>query len=198
MFMCVCVVCQFTREAHFTGEGYLGLNMDNVLNPDNFYAGIGFRTDQQNGLMFYHQGQVQITVWHIKSYFVYVNFNVKLCLFLSPQSDRCQVVLDSGHVVVSTDKNGVRSQKTYNDDNSHYVAFYRIGDGYTTLRLILISAVKWLIASKIKYFVYIIYVCVLCIFIMYIYKYTHTYSIYLENIYMCIYIYILIFYIIYI
>ncbi len=41
---------------------------------DNFYAGIGFRTDQQNGLMFYHQGQVQITVWHIKSYFVYVNF----------------------------------------------------------------------------------------------------------------------------
>ncbi len=33
---------------------------------------------------------------------------------------------------------------------------------------ILISVVKWLIASKIKVFVYIIYVCVLCIFIMYI------------------------------
>ncbi len=31
------------------------------------------------------------------------------------------------------------------------------------------SAVKRLIASKIKVFVYIIYVCVLCIFIMYIY-----------------------------
>ncbi len=30
-----------------------------------------------------------------------------------------------------------------------------------------ISAVKQLIASKIKVFVYIIYVCVLCIFIMY-------------------------------
>lgn len=61
-----------------------------------------------------------------------------LCLFSFPQSDRCQVVLDSGHVVVSTEKNGVRSQKTYNDDNSHYVAFYRIGDGYATLCLILI------------------------------------------------------------
>ncbi|XP_016088609.1 laminin subunit alpha-5-like [Sinocyclocheilus grahami] len=91
----------FTREAHFTGEGYLGLKMDDVLNPDSFYAGIGFRTDQQTGLMFYRQGQ----------------------------SDRCQVVLDRGHVVVSTEKNGVRSQKTYNDDNSHYVAFYRIRDG---------------------------------------------------------------------
>ncbi|KTG35339.1 hypothetical protein cypCar_00020114, partial [Cyprinus carpio] len=91
----------FTREARFTGEGYLGLKMDDVLNPDNFYAGIGFRTDQQTGLMFYRQGQ----------------------------SDRCQVLLDSGHVVVSTEKNGVRSQKTYNDDKSHYVAFYRNRDG---------------------------------------------------------------------
>lgn len=62
MFMCVCAVCQFTREARFTGEGYLGLKMDDVLNPDNFYAGIGFRTDQQTGLMFYRQGQVQTTV----------------------------------------------------------------------------------------------------------------------------------------
>ncbi len=34
--------------------------------------------------------------------------------------------------------------------------------------LIFISAVKRLIASKIKVFVYIINVCVLCIFIMYI------------------------------
>lgn len=56
---CLCVL-QFTREAHFAGEGYLGLNLDNVPDvSDNFYAGIGFRTDQQNGLMFYHQGQVQ-------------------------------------------------------------------------------------------------------------------------------------------
>ncbi|XP_056106000.1 laminin subunit alpha-5 isoform X1 [Rhinichthys klamathensis goyatoka] len=92
----------FTREAHFTGEGYLGLKMANVLDlPDNFYAGIGFRTDQHNGLMFYHQGQ----------------------------NDVCQVVLDSGHVVVSAGNKGVKSQKTYNDDNSHYVAFYRNTNG---------------------------------------------------------------------
>lgn len=61
-----------------------------------------------------------------------------LCLCSSPQRERYQVVLDSGHVVVSTEENGVRSQKTYNDDNSHYVAFYRKGDGYATLCLILI------------------------------------------------------------
>lgn len=130
--MCV-VLFQFTREAHFTGEGYLGLKMENVLDlPDDFYAGIGFRTDQQNGLMFYHQGQVQITlitVSHIKSYFEYT----KHTMCLSLQNDVCQVVLDSGHVVVSTTKNGVRSQKTYNDDNSHYVAFYRNRNGYATL-----------------------------------------------------------------
>ncbi|XP_016099348.1 laminin subunit alpha-5 [Sinocyclocheilus grahami] len=92
----------FTREAHFTGEGYLSLKMDNVLDhPDNFYAGIGFRTDQQNGLMFYRQGQ----------------------------SDVCQVVLSGGNVVVRAGNNEVTSQKTYNDDNSHYVAFYRTTEG---------------------------------------------------------------------
>ncbi len=61
-----------------------------------------------------------------------------LCLFSSLQSKMYQVALDSGHVVVSTEKYGVRSQKTYNDDNSHYVAFYHNGDGYATLCLILI------------------------------------------------------------
>ncbi|XP_057219104.1 laminin subunit alpha-5 isoform X1 [Triplophysa rosa] len=87
----------FTREAHFAGEGYLGLKLDDVPDvPDNFYAGIGFRTDQQNGLMFYHQGQSAV----------------------------CQVLLENGHIVISAGENEVRSQKTYNDDNSHYVAFY--------------------------------------------------------------------------
>ncbi|XP_052396695.1 laminin subunit alpha-5-like [Carassius gibelio] len=94
----------FTRKVRFTGEGYLGLKIDTnkvVEYPDNFYAGIGFRTDQQNGLMFYRQGQ----------------------------SDVCQVVLKNGHVVVRAGNNEVSSQKTYNDDNSHYVAFYRTTDG---------------------------------------------------------------------
>ncbi len=47
---------------------------------------------------------------------------------------------------------------------------------------VFISAVKRLIAFKV--FVYIIYVCF--VYINYVYINTHTYSIYLENIYMCI------------
>ncbi len=39
---------------------------------------------------------------------------------------------------------------------------------YLTNKLHEYSDVKWLIASKIKVFVYIIYACILCIFIMYI------------------------------
>lgn len=73
-------VFQFTREAHFTGGGYLGLKIENALDlPDDFYAGIGFRTNQQNGLMFYHQSQVQITlitVSRIKSYFEYITHTI--------------------------------------------------------------------------------------------------------------------------
>nr|XP_009294934.1 laminin subunit alpha-5 isoform X1 [Danio rerio] len=87
----------FTREAHFTGEGYLGLKMDYVDLANSFYGGIGFRTDQQNGLMFYHQNKDNV----------------------------CKVMLDNGHVLVSTDRKEVKSQKTYNDDNNHYVAVYR-------------------------------------------------------------------------
>ncbi len=37
------------------------------------------------------------------------------------------------------------------------------------------NAVKLLIASKIKVFVYILYVCILCIFIMYKYKHVYVY-----------------------
>ncbi len=58
------------------------------------------------------------------------------------------------------------------------------------------SAVKRLIMiNRIqnKSFVYKIYVCVLCLFIMY--KYTH--AVYFLKIFTCIYIYIIIFYIIY-
>ncbi len=54
-------------------------------------------------------------------------------------------------------------------------------------KYILNSAIKRLIASKIKVFVFIIYVCVLCMF-YYVYINTHTYSIYFENI--CMYIFI--------
>ncbi len=52
----------------------------------------------------------------------------------------------------------------------------------------IISAVKRLIAYKIKVFVYIIYVCVFGVY--YVYINTHTYSIYSENIYMSIFIFL--------
>ncbi len=79
----------------------------------------------------------------------------------------------------------------------YFTLFYFVL-GCFSFSFVYISAVKWLIASKLKVFVYIIHVCVLCI-----YK-THTYSIYSENIYMfihlnihIIYSNIIIFYIIY-
>ncbi|KAK3546887.1 hypothetical protein QTP86_003815 [Hemibagrus guttatus] len=85
------------REAHFKGQSYLDLRLDNLPDlTDNFYAGVGFRTEQKNGLLLQHQAQ----------------------------SGVCQVQLDNGHVVVRAGNKEVRTQKTYNDDMSHYVAFY--------------------------------------------------------------------------
>ncbi|KAG7323189.1 hypothetical protein KOW79_012891 [Hemibagrus wyckioides] len=85
------------REAHFKGQGYLDLKLDNLPDiTDNFYAGVGFRTEQKNGLLLHHQAQ----------------------------SGVCQVQLDNGHVVVRAGNKEVRTQKTYNDEMSHYVAFY--------------------------------------------------------------------------
>uniref|UniRef100_A0A8B9LXF7 Laminin subunit alpha-5 n=1 Tax=Astyanax mexicanus TaxID=7994 RepID=A0A8B9LXF7_ASTMX len=79
---------------HFTGQSYLDFNLGILPNITNFYAGLGFRTDQENGLLLHHQSGV------------------------------CQVSLDKGNVVVRAGNKEVRSQKTYNDDNSHYVSFY--------------------------------------------------------------------------
>ncbi len=61
----------------------------------------------------------------------------------------------------------------------------------TQVGLFLISAVKQLITSKIKGFIYIIYVCVcVCtVYIYYVYIHTLTYSIYFGNIYMHIHLY---------
>ncbi|XP_064815894.1 laminin subunit alpha-5-like, partial [Oncorhynchus masou masou] len=85
------------REAHFSGQSYLDLSPDSIPGlRNNFYAGFGFRSDQKNGLMFYHQAQDGV----------------------------CQVFLDKGHVVVRAGDNEVKTQKTYNDDNDHYVTLY--------------------------------------------------------------------------
>uniref|UniRef100_UPI0037E9B905 laminin subunit alpha-5 n=1 Tax=Semicossyphus pulcher TaxID=241346 RepID=UPI0037E9B905 len=85
------------REAHFSGQSYLDLALTNIPSlRNNFYASFSFRTEQKEGLMFYHQDQDGV----------------------------CQVFLNEGHVVVRAGNSEVKSLKTYNDDNSHYVSIY--------------------------------------------------------------------------
>ncbi|XP_069382509.1 laminin subunit alpha-5 isoform X2 [Paralichthys olivaceus] len=85
------------REAHFSGQSYLDLSLTNVPSlRDNFYASFSFRTDKKEGLMFYHQDKDGV----------------------------CQVFLNEGQVVVRAGNSEIRTQKTYNDANSHYVAIY--------------------------------------------------------------------------
>uniref|UniRef100_A0A8C4DLR4 Laminin subunit alpha-5 n=1 Tax=Dicentrarchus labrax TaxID=13489 RepID=A0A8C4DLR4_DICLA len=83
------------REAHFSGQSYLDLNLTNIPSlRNNFYTSFSFRTEQKEGLMFYHHDQVG------------------------------PVFLHEGHVVVRAGNSEIKTQKTYNDDNSHYVAIY--------------------------------------------------------------------------
>lgn len=53
-------VCfQVAREAHFSGQSYLDLGLSNVLTlRNNFYASFSFRTEEKEGLMFYHRDKV--------------------------------------------------------------------------------------------------------------------------------------------
>uniref|UniRef100_A0AAR2KUL6 Laminin subunit alpha-5 n=1 Tax=Pygocentrus nattereri TaxID=42514 RepID=A0AAR2KUL6_PYGNA len=47
------------REAHFKGQNYLDFtDLKSPKLTDNFYAGLGFRTEQKNGLLLQHQAQV--------------------------------------------------------------------------------------------------------------------------------------------
>lgn len=39
----------------------------------------------------------------------------------------CQVFLSDGHVVLRAGNGEIKTQKTYNDDNSHYVSIYSNG-----------------------------------------------------------------------
>lgn len=39
----------------------------------------------------------------------------------------CQVFLSDGHVVLRAGNSEIKTQKTYNDDNSHYVSIYSNG-----------------------------------------------------------------------
>ncbi|XP_030280261.1 laminin subunit alpha-5 isoform X2 [Sparus aurata] len=90
------------REAHFSGQSYLNLALTGVPTlRNNFYASFSFRTEQKEGLMFYHQDQDGL----------------------------CQVFLKEGHVVVRAGNSEIKTQKTYNDDNSHYVSIYNDNNG---------------------------------------------------------------------
>nr|XP_057906923.1 laminin subunit alpha-5 isoform X1 [Doryrhamphus excisus] len=85
------------REAHFSGQSYLDLALSNVPSlRNNFYASFSFRSQQKDGLMFFHHDKDGV----------------------------CQVFLHEGHVVVRAGNSEVKTQKTYDDDNSHYVAVY--------------------------------------------------------------------------
>ncbi|XP_015822830.1 laminin subunit alpha-5 isoform X1 [Nothobranchius furzeri] len=91
------------REAYFSGQSYLDLNLTSVSSlKNNFYASFSFRTEQTKGLMFYHHDQ---------------------------QGDICQVYLHQGYIVVRVGNNEIRTQKTYNDNNSHNVAIYNNMNG---------------------------------------------------------------------
>lgn len=52
---------QVAREAYFKGQSYLDLKLDNLPDlTEQFYAGVGFRTEQKNALLLHHRAQVLI------------------------------------------------------------------------------------------------------------------------------------------
>uniref|UniRef100_A0A8C9YTX6 Laminin A chain n=1 Tax=Sander lucioperca TaxID=283035 RepID=A0A8C9YTX6_SANLU len=82
------------REAHFSGQSYLDMALTNIPTlTNNFYASFSFRTEQTEGLMFYHHDQ-----------------------------GVCQVFLHEGYVVVRAGNSEIKTQKTYNDDSSHNIS----------------------------------------------------------------------------
>ncbi|KAM9445291.1 laminin subunit alpha-5 isoform 1-T1 [Clarias gariepinus] len=86
-----------SRQAYFKGQSYLRLKLDNLPDiTENFYAGVGFRTEERNALLLHHRAT----------------------------SGVCQVQLEEGHVVVRAGDKEVRTQNTYNDATSHYLSFY--------------------------------------------------------------------------
>ncbi|XP_024119648.2 laminin subunit alpha-5 isoform X2 [Oryzias melastigma] len=94
------------REAYFGGQSYLEqASLGTPCLRNDFYASFGFRTAQADGLMFFHEDQV----------------------------GTLKTFLKGGHVVVNDTKTSIRTQKTYNDDNSHYIAIYNNAKGMRIL-----------------------------------------------------------------
>ncbi|XP_061781861.1 laminin subunit alpha-5 isoform X2 [Nerophis lumbriciformis] len=90
------------RQAHFSGQSYLDLSLSNIPTlRNNFYFSFSFTSQKKDGLMFLHQDKEGV----------------------------CQVFLQEGHLVVRAGNSQVRSEKTYHDDNIHYVAVYNNNNG---------------------------------------------------------------------
>lgn len=131
----MCVFIQVAREAHFSGQSYLNLALTGVPTlRNNFYASFSFRTEQKEGLMFYHQDQVG-QASHICLLFLQTELLLSFllstflkvfvfCVCVCVQDGLCQVLLKEGHVVVRAGDKEIKTHKTYNDDSSHYVSIY--------------------------------------------------------------------------
>lgn len=52
-----------------------------------------------------------------------------MCVCVCVQDGLCQVFLKEGHVVVRAGDGEIKTHKTYNDDNSHYVSIYNDNNG---------------------------------------------------------------------
>nr|XP_033819501.1 laminin subunit alpha-5 isoform X1 [Geotrypetes seraphini] len=85
------------RSATFHGHGFLTLSLKNIPSlQENFYTGFGFRTSQNNGLLYHH----------------------------STEEGTCQVSIRNGRVVLKILKTELSSRNPYTDDVSHYVAIH--------------------------------------------------------------------------
>ncbi|XP_013362945.1 PREDICTED: laminin subunit alpha-5 isoform X2 [Chinchilla lanigera] len=85
------------RTMTFYGHGFLPLALPDVPPlTSNIYSGIGFRSTQNNGLLYHHA---------------------------SPDG-LCQVSLQQGHVTLRLMRTELKTQGVFSDGAPHYVAFY--------------------------------------------------------------------------
>lgn len=124
------MVLQVAREAHFSGQSYLDLSVGDVPTlRNNFYASFSFRTEQKDGLMFYHHDQVGLISCFLSAPAA-VGTGLHQKRLPVPQDGVCQVFLYDGHVVVRAGNGEIKTQKTFNDANSHYISVYNNMNGY--------------------------------------------------------------------
>ncbi|XP_043946347.1 laminin subunit alpha-5 [Protopterus annectens] len=85
-----------SRFVRFTGDGYIKLEPESLPGlQDNFHFGFGFRSAQNNGLMFQYKGD-----------------------------GTCDVSLKNGKISMKFQDEEIESSNTFSDDISHYATFY--------------------------------------------------------------------------